>query len=321
VNIGELARRTGLSVKTIRYYSDEGLVPEASRTAAGYRRYDADALARLEFVRTLRTLGLDLATIRRVLDQQADLRSVASAHADALATQIRLLKVQRAALRSLAGSGKGSGQGSGKGRDLDPKDVERMNRIAQATNEERRRAIAEFLDSIFDFGSGPVDNEFTKMMRGVSPDLPDDPTEEQLDAWLELAELIHDESFRQKLREMGSWMRTPQTPDDVMPTDPTAAMELSELAFGRIEPLADAGVDPADPAAAPVVDEIVAAYAAAAGREPDATYLRELAVAARRGYEPRAERYWQLLAVINGWPPVPTRMHLWGWFAGALEAR
>jgi DNA-binding transcriptional MerR regulator len=310
VNIGELARRTGLTVKTIRYYSDEGLVPEASRTAAGYRRYDAGALARLEFVRTLRDLGLDLATIRRVLDQRADLRSVASAHADVLATQIRLLKVQRAALRSLAGRGTG---------DLDPKDVERMNRIAQATNEERRRALTEFLDSIFDFGSGPVDNDFTKMMRGVSPDLPDEPTDEQLDAWVELAELIHDGSFRQKLREMGSWMRASTRPDEVMPTDPQTARELSELAFGRIEPLAEAGVAPDDPAAAPVVDEIVAAYAAAAGREPDTAFRAELADAARRGYEPRAERYWQLMAVINGWPPVPARMHLWGWFAAAIQ--
>lgn len=309
MNIGELARRTGLSVKTIRYYSDEGLVPEASRTAAGYRRYDSGALARLEFVRTLRDLGLDLATIRRVLDQQADLRSVASAHADALSAQIRLLKVQRTALRSLAGKGTGA---------LDPKDVERMNRIAQATNEERRRAIAEFLDSIFDFGSGPVDNEFTKMMRGVGPELPDDPTDEQLDAWVELAELIGDESFRRKLREMGSWMTSSPTPDDVMPTDPQAARELSEFAFGRIEPLVDAGVAPGDPAAGPVIDEIVAAYAAMAGRTPDAAYRAEFAVAARRGYEPRAERYWQLLAVINGWPPVPTRMHLWGWLADAL---
>lgn len=307
MNIGELSRRTGLSVKTIRYYSDEGLVPEASRSSAGYRRYDAGALARLEFVRTLRDLGLDLATIRRVLDQQDDLRAVASAHADVLATQIRLLKVQRAALRSLAS------------KQLTPTEVERMNRIAQATNEERRRALTEFLDSIFDYGSGPVENDFTKMMRGVAPDLPDDPTEEQLDAWLELAELIQDESFRAKLRDMGSWMRTPQKPDDVMPTDPMVAMELSELSFGLIEPLVEAGVAPTDPAAGPVADEIVAAYAASAGRAPDAAYRAELAEAARRGYEPRAERYWQLLAVINNWPPAPPRMHLWGYFVEALE--
>jgi DNA-binding transcriptional MerR regulator len=313
VNIGELARRTGLSVKTIRYYSDEGLVPEASRSASGYRRYDADALARLEFVRTLRDLGLDLATIRRVLDRQADLRAVAAAHADVLDTHIRLLKVQRAALRSLATSGTG---------ELDPTEVDRMNQIAQATNDERRRALAEFLDSIFDFGTGPVENDFTTMMREVTPDLPDEPTEDQLDAWLELATLIKDESFRQSLRNMSSWMRSPNTERGPMPADPVVAMKLSEQVFARVRPLADKGAGPTEPAAQQVVDDLIALYAEAAGRTNDRqNYRRELAAAARRGYEPRAERYWQLLAVIKGWKPVEPKMHLWGWFTEALENR
>ena len=60
-SIGELARLTGSSVKTIRFYSDAGLVQPADRTPAGYRRYDDDALARLHLVRTLRDLGLGLA--------------------------------------------------------------------------------------------------------------------------------------------------------------------------------------------------------------------------------------------------------------------
>ena len=40
LSIGEVAHITGLPVKTIRYYADIGLVPEALRTGAGYRRYD-----------------------------------------------------------------------------------------------------------------------------------------------------------------------------------------------------------------------------------------------------------------------------------------
>ena len=46
--IGELARRTGLSVRTIRFYSDAGVVPPSGRSPAGYRLYDTEALARLE---------------------------------------------------------------------------------------------------------------------------------------------------------------------------------------------------------------------------------------------------------------------------------
>ena len=309
MNIGELARRTGLSVKTIRYYSDEGLVPEASRSPSGYRRYDAAALARLEFVRTLRDLGLDLATIRRVLDHHADLRAVAAAHADALAAQIRLLKVQRAAVRALAGTG-GSAA-----------DVERMNRIAQATAEQRRHAVAEFLDSIFDLGDGPVDNDFTKMMRGVTPELPDEPSEAQLDAWLELAELMRDASFRDRLRAMSTWMRGGAPAGaGPMPTDPGPARELASLVAERAGAALDAGVRPDQPAASVIVAELVAGYAAAADRADSPEYRRELAAAVRTGYEPRAERYWQLMAVINGWPERPSQLPAWAWFLAALES-
>src|SRR5262245_25267331 len=121
MQIGELARRTGLSVKTVRYYSDLGIVPEAARTASGYRRYDRAAVVRLEFVRTLRELGLDLATIGRVLRRKEDLATVAASHADALSAQIRLLRVQRAVLRALAR------------RNPTPEEVDRMNRLGQAT--------------------------------------------------------------------------------------------------------------------------------------------------------------------------------------------
>ncbi len=79
-SIGDLARRTGLTVKTIRFYSDSGIVPPTDRSPAGYRLYDIDALARLDLVRTLRDLGLDLAAIRQVLDREISLPEVAAAH-------------------------------------------------------------------------------------------------------------------------------------------------------------------------------------------------------------------------------------------------
>jgi hypothetical protein len=47
----------------------------------------------------------------------------------------------------------------------------------------------------------------------------------------------------------------------------------------------------------------------------------ELAERFEQGADPRAERYWQLLAVINGWPPVPATMPAWRWTIDALRAR
>ncbi|UXI82415.1 MerR family transcriptional regulator, partial [Streptomyces vinaceusdrappus] len=65
--IGELAERAGVTVKTVRFYSDRGLLPEAARSAGGHRRYGSDALGRLRLIRSLRALGLSVPQVRRVL--------------------------------------------------------------------------------------------------------------------------------------------------------------------------------------------------------------------------------------------------------------
>jgi DNA-binding transcriptional MerR regulator len=67
VQIGELAQRSGLSVKALRYYEDIGVLGAPNRTASGYRDYDAAALGRLEFVRAARAVGLTLGEIREVI--------------------------------------------------------------------------------------------------------------------------------------------------------------------------------------------------------------------------------------------------------------
>lgn len=69
--IRQIARRTALPVKTVGFDADLGLVPPAGRSAAGYRSFDVEPVARLEIVRSLRELGFDLAAVRRLLEGQA----------------------------------------------------------------------------------------------------------------------------------------------------------------------------------------------------------------------------------------------------------
>jgi len=160
--IGELARLTGVPVKTIRFWSDAGVVPPAGRTPAGYRLYGQDALARLGLVRTLRDLGIGLAAITRVLAREVSVAEVASAHADALDLQIRTLRLHRAVLRAVAR------------RDCPPEEMELMHKVATLTAAQRRRLISDFIDSVF--GGLDVSPGFLAMMRGAMPDLPDEPT-------------------------------------------------------------------------------------------------------------------------------------------------
>lgn len=66
-HIGDLARRAGVSTKTIRYYEEVGLLPPPARTASGYRLYaEADA-ERLAFIRAAKDFGFGLGEIREIL--------------------------------------------------------------------------------------------------------------------------------------------------------------------------------------------------------------------------------------------------------------
>ena len=93
LSIGELARRTGLPVRTIRFWSDAGVLFPAARAEGGRRLYDAACADQAELVSTLRDLGLGLADVRRVLAGQASIAEVAAAHRDALDAQIRILQL------------------------------------------------------------------------------------------------------------------------------------------------------------------------------------------------------------------------------------
>ena len=67
IRIGAVAQQAGMSIKTIRFYSDEGLVPVAGRTQGGYRLYHQRVVEELQLIQNLRGLGLPLGTIRNYL--------------------------------------------------------------------------------------------------------------------------------------------------------------------------------------------------------------------------------------------------------------
>ncbi|MDF1718218.1 MAG: MerR family transcriptional regulator [Antarcticimicrobium sp.] len=67
ISIGEMSRRTGVKVPTIRFYEEKGLLEPAARTGGNQRRYTHAALARLAFIRHARDLGLPLEDIAALI--------------------------------------------------------------------------------------------------------------------------------------------------------------------------------------------------------------------------------------------------------------
>ena len=109
MRIGEVAARSGVPAKTIRFWEEQRLLPEPDRTAAGYRAYGARVLERLTFVRHAQTAGFTLDQIRQVLDigdsGQAQCRHVTEliqAHLAAVERRIAELEATRRRLRLLA---------------------------------------------------------------------------------------------------------------------------------------------------------------------------------------------------------------------------
>lgn len=100
--VGELARRTGITVRTLHHYDEIGLLRPARRTAAGHRLYGREDVARLQLIRSLRLLGLSLDEIRDCLERRGvSLRQVLELQLEEVERQIELEVDLRDRLRGL----------------------------------------------------------------------------------------------------------------------------------------------------------------------------------------------------------------------------
>lgn len=109
MNIGDAAKASGVSAKMIRHYEDIGLIPKATRTDSGYRRYNGVDLHTLRFIRQARTLGFSIKQIQALLslwrDQRRPSRKVkalALAHIEELDARIHEMQAMRRTLQELA---------------------------------------------------------------------------------------------------------------------------------------------------------------------------------------------------------------------------
>lgn len=109
MNIGQAARASGLSAKTIRYYEDIELISPAHRSDNGYRHYDEQSLDELRFVHRAREVGFSVDECRTLVQLQRDPRR-RSAHVKSLVLEkceqlekrIEQLRSMQAMLNSLA---------------------------------------------------------------------------------------------------------------------------------------------------------------------------------------------------------------------------
>ena len=99
--IGDLARRTGKTIRTLHFYEEMGLLTPVERTKGGFRLYGRDAQARIHWIERLKELGFSLAEIREFLDRLRDEDSAPATMASLRVFYHEKLKDTRSAIARL----------------------------------------------------------------------------------------------------------------------------------------------------------------------------------------------------------------------------
>ncbi|MEV4919341.1 MerR family transcriptional regulator [Streptomyces tirandamycinicus] len=321
LTIGELAERAGVTVKTVRFYSDRGLLPESGRSTGGHRRYGSEALDRLRLIRSLRELGLPLPEVRRVVESQDDdrtagtnvdartnndgtnndgtddvLKAAITGQLQQLGSQLSALRWQEASLRLL--------------RDCEAGErAERLRLVGAVTVPPSTAPMARF----WRYWLPPrlPARVVSAFLDQAVPHLPADPTPSQVWAFARIHALVSGScsgSARpQPAVHLPDRGYRPAVLYDGL--GEAYALASNELRAGR------------PPRAGEALDCFVSAYAVSRGTRDTAAFRRLL----RRqlAADPRIDVYWQLTAALStppGAPPEPNPGSAHDWLCTALNA-
>ncbi len=321
--IGDAARRSGLSVSAVRFYADAGVVEPTRLTDAGHRLYDIDTIARLELVRTLRELDTDLEEIRRLLAGGTTLHDLLTTHLEVVERQERTMRARRAVLRTLIKQGATTAR------------ADLMHKLVSMTDEEREQVIDDFWN---DVGEGlDVPEGFVDRLREMRPVLPADPTAAQLEAWIELADLVRDPEFREAVRtylrdtystDVGRSIASPRFQDFMYGSGTELMKEV--LAAHRD------GESPRSPRAQEAITRFMEEAAGVSDTSLTPTIRNRMAEAFRQipdierqiaeedaasedpVYDDTHGRYLTLVAAVNGTPPEEDTLP-YSWIADAMR--
>ncbi|WTW92222.1 MerR family transcriptional regulator [Streptomycetaceae bacterium NBC_01309] len=310
--IGELAERAGATVKTVRFYSDHGLLPEASRSTGGHRRYAHAALERLRLIRALRTLDLPLPAVRRILDPAGDpgdpgnpgavddgaLEDAVAGHLRELGSQMAALRWREAALRLV--------------RDCTPAErADRLRLVGAIGTPPDTTAMARFWRRWL-----PVrlpSRVTAAILEHAVPDPPADPTPEQVLAFARLHAFVTGDCSGDSLERCQPAVHRPGEGYQ-------AALVYDGLvdAYALAAPhlLAARPPQPGD-----ALDCFVDAYARARGTRDTPAFRGALQV--QLAADPRVDHYWREVAVLRtppSGPPPPTPGAAHDWLTRALTA-
>ncbi|MDX3195400.1 MerR family transcriptional regulator [Streptomyces sp. MN03-5084-2B] len=286
LGIGELAHRTGVPVRTIRFYCDEGVL-EPVRSAGGHRRFDGAAIDRLTLVRRLRGLGLGLRPITDVVDGRCSLDDAVAAERAALDRELATLNWRRSVLRAVS--------------EVAPAD--RAARLELLSAVQDGYSAHETLVRLWrPMTTGPIPPDTARMFLDISaPEPPAQPTTAQVVAYAELVLLAADTRLASDLAAstLAGHERIADLGALHAEVGEACASAASRMAAGT------------RPAPGPELDRFVAAHATALGAADSPAFRRALNHRTAPDRNPRLRRYWHLAGEITGETAPMGLAHTW----------
>lgn len=298
--IGQVSRLTGLPVRRLRFYADKGLLPPADRTESGYRLFSDEDIVRIDLIRALREAGLGLPAIRDVLARKLTLK-------DVLALRLREIEAQIASQNRIASALRAAIATPMPDND----DLRRIWIMTNLSHSERAMAVEQFFTQVT---TDPrIDPEWGKWMTHMSlPAMPETPSGEQLDAWLELSAMIADPAFIEQMRAHGL--------DADMRLDFRLFRDMqAPIAARAIEAISE-GAEPASAQGAAIADAYLEGWAKALGTEVDDDFLARM-YRKHALHKPALKRYWQLVGIVGGRAGSHEQSAEWLWIDTAAILR
>lgn len=281
--IGEVAKLTGVPVKTIRHYADAGILPPVKRTATNYRLFDQRSIWQLELIRTLRHLDFSLGEIEQILAGNVDVPTAIELQVAALDREIAHLSTVRDLLEQARGS-------------LGDEDrqLDLLRRIGQAvtmSQEERGRELVSGFAAML--SEEPLPDSWTgPFIENARQHLPERPTPEQATAWAELLAMLEDEQVTAAMQEgtSGYWEMTSQPDFDQQQWHAKMA-EINERGLAAYRVGASSDSDEVRQIAL----DYARLFAGAMGHDLDDEFLTSFAEMASGFIDERSRRIWDLM--------------------------
>jgi hypothetical protein len=181
--------------------------------------------------------------------------------------------------------------------------------VTRASNEDRRKVVAAFYEKVV--AGLPAEPQWVEGMIDASAvPLPDEPTPEQIAAWMELEALMDDPALFTSRRVNAADVWAP-----AFRVDSGAFIDIQHVAMTAASEARTRGVAPSSAEAAAIVERFASEMASAAKHTDPAAMRAHL----REKYDPSGARYWELVAIMRGDPPPIQRFDDWRWLGEALR--